>query len=137
MDFLGGTNSYILLKSLHVVAAVAWVGGALTQNIMATRLTKSDDGAAMAGFERRLRSLCHEHGFEPRTVVAGNPARVIRRRYDDGDVENDRGALVFVLGSNVSRMRGVTVEDARLWSRPRRPPTPPRRVASWGSAPSR
>ena len=54
MDFLGGTNGYILLKTLHVVAAVAWVGGALTQNIMATRLKESGDGDLMGGFAKQV-----------------------------------------------------------------------------------
>jgi uncharacterized membrane protein len=53
MDFLGGTNGYILLKTLHVVAAVAWVGGALTQNIMATRLKKSGNGELMGNFAKQ------------------------------------------------------------------------------------
>jgi uncharacterized membrane protein len=52
MDFLGGTTGYIILKSLHVLAAVAWVGGALTQNVLATRLNRSNDGALMARFAR-------------------------------------------------------------------------------------
>lgn len=52
MDFLGGTTSYIILKSLHVLAAVAWVGGALTQNVLAERLIKSNDGTLMARFAR-------------------------------------------------------------------------------------
>ena len=53
MDFLGGTNGYILMKTLHVVAAVAWVGGALTQNIMATRLKKSGNGELMGNFAKQ------------------------------------------------------------------------------------
>jgi uncharacterized membrane protein len=52
MDFLGGTNGYIILKSLHVVAAVIWVGGALTQNVLATRLKKANEGPVLAGFAR-------------------------------------------------------------------------------------
>lgn len=52
MDFLGGSNGYILLKTVHVLAAVAWVGGALTQNILATRLIKANDGTLMARFAR-------------------------------------------------------------------------------------
>lgn len=52
MDFLGGNTGYVILKSLHVIAAVTWVGGALTQNVLATRLNKSNDAALMARFAR-------------------------------------------------------------------------------------
>jgi uncharacterized membrane protein len=52
MDFLGGSTGYIILKSLHVLAAATWVGGALGQNLLATRLLKTNDGNLMAKFAR-------------------------------------------------------------------------------------
>ena len=52
MDFLGGDTGYVILKALHVIAAVTWVGGAIGQNILATRLLKTNHGPTMANFAR-------------------------------------------------------------------------------------
>lgn len=68
MDFLGGTNGYILLKSLHVVAAVTWVGGALTQNVLATRLKKANDGGLMSAFAREAEWI-GTHVYLPSSLV--------------------------------------------------------------------
>ena len=68
MDFLGGTNGYIILKSLHVAAAVTWVGGALTQNVLATRLKKANDGQLMANFAREAEWI-GTHVYLPSSLV--------------------------------------------------------------------
>jgi uncharacterized membrane protein len=68
MDFLGGTTGYIILKSLHVVAAVTWVGGALTQNVLATRLRKANDGRLMSGFAREAEWI-GTHVYLPSSLV--------------------------------------------------------------------
>jgi uncharacterized membrane protein len=68
MDFLGGTSGYIILKTLHVVAAVAWVGGALTQNVLATRLKKANDGALMSGFAKEAEWI-GTHVYLPSSLV--------------------------------------------------------------------
>jgi uncharacterized membrane protein len=68
MDFLGGSNGYLILKSLHVVAAVAWVGGALTQNILATRLKKANEGPLMAGFAREAEWI-GTHVYLPSSIL--------------------------------------------------------------------
>ena len=43
---------YDLLKAVHVVAVVIWVGGSLTLNILGTRILASGDGARMSAFGR-------------------------------------------------------------------------------------
>jgi uncharacterized membrane protein len=68
MDFLGGTTGYIILKSLHVMAAVTWVGGALTQNVLATRLKKANDGPLMSGFAREAEWV-GTHVYLPASLV--------------------------------------------------------------------
>lgn len=68
MDFLGGTTGYIILKSLHVVAAVAWVGGALTQNILATRLRRANSGPVMSNFAREAEWV-GTHVYLPSSLV--------------------------------------------------------------------
>jgi uncharacterized membrane protein len=50
MDILGGTTGYVILKSLHVLAAVTWVGGAIAVNVLGTRISKSNQPAVMARF---------------------------------------------------------------------------------------
>ena len=68
MDFLGGTTGYVILKSLHVAAAVAWVGGALTQNVLATRLKKSGSGPLMSSFAREAEWI-GTHVYLPSSLV--------------------------------------------------------------------
>ena len=46
MDF------YELLKTLHVLAAVVWVGGATATQVFAIRADRSDDPMKLAGFSR-------------------------------------------------------------------------------------
>jgi uncharacterized membrane protein len=68
MDFLGGTNGYVILKSLHVIAAVTWVGGALGQNILAARLLKTKSGPVMANFAREAEWV-GMHVYLPSSLV--------------------------------------------------------------------
>jgi uncharacterized membrane protein len=43
---------YELLKTIHVLAAVVWVGGATATQIFAIRANRADDPAKLAGFAR-------------------------------------------------------------------------------------
>ena len=52
MDLLGGPTGYVILKTIHVLAAVTWVGGAIGQNLMATRLIRTKHGPTMANFAK-------------------------------------------------------------------------------------
>ena len=52
MDLLGGSTGYVILKSLHVLAAVTWVGGAIAINVLGTRLVKTNDSSTIANFAR-------------------------------------------------------------------------------------
>jgi uncharacterized membrane protein len=47
-------TTYNVLKTLHVLAAVTWVGGALAFNILATRLRRANDSRALAGVAREM-----------------------------------------------------------------------------------
>ena len=49
---LGAVNGYSILKTLHVLAAIVWVGGTITANILGTRVARSNDGVALARFGR-------------------------------------------------------------------------------------
>lgn len=49
---LGAVDAYSILKTVHVLAAIVWVGGAVTVNIMGTRVVRSRDGVALARFGR-------------------------------------------------------------------------------------
>jgi uncharacterized membrane protein len=68
MDFLGGSNGYIILKALHVLAGVTWVGGAIGQNIMATRLLKTNDGPTMSKFAKEAEWI-GMHVFMPASIA--------------------------------------------------------------------
>lgn len=45
-------DGYTILKTLHVLLVVAWVGGALTLNILATRTVRSGDDARVVAMAR-------------------------------------------------------------------------------------
>ncbi len=45
-------TTYDLLKTVHVLAAVIWVGGGLTLNLLGTRIVKAHDAPRMLGFTR-------------------------------------------------------------------------------------
>lgn len=47
-------TTYKVLKTLHVLAAVTWVGGALSFNILATRLRRANDPGALARVAREV-----------------------------------------------------------------------------------
>jgi uncharacterized membrane protein len=49
---LGAVDAYSILKALHVLAAIVWVGGAVTVNILGTRVVATKDGVALARFGR-------------------------------------------------------------------------------------
>ncbi|HEY7873564.1 MAG TPA: DUF2269 family protein [Actinomycetota bacterium] len=68
MDFLGGSNGYIVLKAFHVLAAVAWVGGGLTQNVLATRLKSSGESGLMSRFARESEWI-GTHVYLPSSLV--------------------------------------------------------------------
>lgn len=68
MHIIGGSGGYVILKSLHVLAAVTWVGGAVTINILATRLRKSSEPATMAHFAKEVEWV-GTRVFMPSTLV--------------------------------------------------------------------
>ena len=41
---------YDVIKAVHVLAAIIWVGGNLTMNIVGTRVVRSGDGPRLAAF---------------------------------------------------------------------------------------
>ena len=45
-------DTYNILQALHVLAAVVWVGGAVTLNVMATRLQAAGDATRLMAFAR-------------------------------------------------------------------------------------
>ncbi len=45
-------ETYTILKTIHVLAAVVWVGGNLTMNILGTRVVNSNEPAQMLAFTR-------------------------------------------------------------------------------------
>lgn len=68
MDILGGSTGYVILKSLHVIAAVTWVGGSLGINVLATRLRKSGDSSTMARFAKEAEWI-GMHVFMPASIA--------------------------------------------------------------------
>ena len=47
-----GLDLYGVLKTVHVLAAVTWVGGSITMNLLGTRIATTNDGQRMAVFGR-------------------------------------------------------------------------------------
>lgn len=45
-------DGYTILKVVHVLAAVVWVGGAVTTNILGTRITRAGDDNRLVAFGR-------------------------------------------------------------------------------------
>jgi uncharacterized membrane protein len=45
-------DSYNVLKTIHVLAAIVWIGGALTMNILGTRLARANEPARLTAFAR-------------------------------------------------------------------------------------
>jgi len=61
-------TTYELLKTLHVVAVVAWVGGALTVNLLGTRIAATNDTARIVAFSRDA-GWIGQRFFLPASVV--------------------------------------------------------------------
>jgi uncharacterized membrane protein len=52
---LGGRmDGYELMKTLHVLAAVVWVGGAATVQVLAFRIQRQDDPLRLAAFSKDI-----------------------------------------------------------------------------------
>ncbi len=49
---LGTFDAYTGLKFVHVLAAIVWVGGAASANVLGTRISRSNDGERLAVFGR-------------------------------------------------------------------------------------
>ncbi len=45
-------DPYAIFKTIHVLAAVTWVGGSLTTNLLGSRIASTDDGQRVAAFGR-------------------------------------------------------------------------------------
>jgi uncharacterized membrane protein len=45
-------NTYALLKLLHVLSVIAWLGGALNMNLLTWRITRAGDRTALAALQR-------------------------------------------------------------------------------------
>ena len=45
-------NTYAVLKLVHVLAVITWVGGALNMTLLMWRITRAGDAAALATFQR-------------------------------------------------------------------------------------
>ncbi len=45
-------DTYSALKAVHVLAAVTWVGGALTTNLLGSPVAATGDGPRLAAFGR-------------------------------------------------------------------------------------
>ena len=65
---LGTFDAYASLKFVHVLAAIIWVGGAVTANIQGTRISRSGDGERLAMFGRDTEWLGN-HVYLPASLV--------------------------------------------------------------------
>ncbi|HEX2058970.1 MAG TPA: DUF2269 family protein [Actinomycetota bacterium] len=61
-------TDYELLKTIHVLFAVIWVGGAATTQILATRLAGANEPARMAAFAKDM-EFVGTRVFMPASVV--------------------------------------------------------------------
>jgi uncharacterized membrane protein len=61
-------DGYTILKTFHVLFAVIWVGGAVTVNILGTRLLRSKDGTQLTRFGRDT-AWIGNHVFFPSSVL--------------------------------------------------------------------
>jgi uncharacterized membrane protein len=52
IEVLGTVDAYTGLKFVHVLAAIIWVGGAVSANILGTRISRTNDGDRLAVFGR-------------------------------------------------------------------------------------
>ena len=65
---IGAVEAYTILKTVHVLAAVLWVGGGITVNILGTRVVRSREGTAMARFGRETEWI-GTHVFTPAALL--------------------------------------------------------------------
>jgi hypothetical protein len=61
-------DGYTILKMFHVLFAVIWVGGAVTTNILGTRVVASKDGSALIRFGRETEWV-GTHVYLPSTLM--------------------------------------------------------------------
>lgn len=61
-------TDYELLKAIHVLFAVVWVGGAATIQILATRLSNANEPARMAAFAKDI-EFVGMRVFMPSSIV--------------------------------------------------------------------
>ena len=61
-------TTYELLKTIHVLFAVIWVGGAATTQILATRLSKANEPGRMAAFAKEI-EFVGTRVFMPASVI--------------------------------------------------------------------
>lgn len=52
-------TTYSVLKTLHVLAVVTWVGGAIAFNILGTRLRRANDPGALARVAREMETIAN------------------------------------------------------------------------------
>jgi uncharacterized membrane protein len=64
----GALDAYTGLKFVHVLAAIVWVGGAVSANIMGTRIRRSGDTERLVAFGRDTEWL-GTHVYLPASLV--------------------------------------------------------------------
>lgn len=65
---LANVTAYTILKTVHVLAAVVWVGGAVTVNILGTRVAAARDGQALAAYGRNTEWV-GTHVYMPSSII--------------------------------------------------------------------
>lgn len=61
-------TEYAVLKTIHVLAVIVWVGGAVTVNVLATRLRRLNEPRRIVAFGRDVEWI-GKHFFLPLSVV--------------------------------------------------------------------
>ena len=61
-------ETYNVLKAVHVLAATVWVGGALTMNILGTKMARSTEPGRLAAFARDVEWM-GQRVYLPASVV--------------------------------------------------------------------
>jgi uncharacterized membrane protein len=61
-------DGYTILKVVHVLAAITWVGGAITTNILGTRITRSGDDSRLVAFGYDVEWI-GSHVYLPSTLI--------------------------------------------------------------------
>jgi uncharacterized membrane protein len=99
---LGAVDAYSILKTLHILAAIVWVGGVLTVNILGTRVVASKDGVALARFGRDT-AWVGTHVYAPSSllVLLSGILTVIKGHYGFG-----HGWIIFGIAGVV--LTGLT-----------------------------